>query len=70
MNAAVFDRVMGWVRDAGPYLLLELLLPGGTLLAILLWLSSGLNRGQFAEVEPLPMSPAAIERVVCVCRPA
>jgi len=26
-------------RDLGPYLLVELLLPGGTLLALLLWLS-------------------------------
>lgn len=26
-------------RDLGPYLLVELLLPGGTLVALLLWLS-------------------------------
>ena len=69
MRTGVIDRARGWVRKAGPYLLLELLLPGGTLLAVLLWLSSGLNRGQFADVQPLPMAPAAIEQVVCAsCR--
>ncbi len=33
------------LRGLGPYLLLELLLPGGTLLALLLWLSQRLKSG-------------------------
>jgi len=52
----------------GPYLLVELLLPGGTLLALLLWLSSGASRGQLAEVQQSVMSPVAVEQVVDVCR--
>lgn len=33
------------LRAFGPYLLVELLLPGGTLLALLLWLSQRLQAG-------------------------
>lgn len=32
------ERVGGWVQKLGPYVLLEVLLPGGTLLALLLFL--------------------------------
>ena len=31
--------ILGKARKFGPYVLVELLLPGGTLLAFLLWLS-------------------------------
>ena len=54
------------LRNAGPYVLVELLLPGGTLLALLMWVSSGLGRGQFAESHSIAHSPAEIERVVTV----
>jgi hypothetical protein len=60
----VSDKGLGWFRRAGPYLLLELLLPGGTLLALLLWFSSGLSRGQFAEAQQQSMAPVAVECVV------
>jgi hypothetical protein len=46
--------------------LVELLLPGGTLLALLLWLSSGAGRGHFADVHQPAVSPAVMERVVGV----
>jgi len=29
--------VMTWIQELGPYLLLELLLPGGSLIALVLW---------------------------------
>jgi hypothetical protein len=45
---------------------MELLLPGGTLLALLMWLSSGVGRGQFGEPHSSARSPAQIERVVAV----
>ena len=61
MKAAFLKKSL---RRAGPYLLLELLLPGGTLVALLLWLSSVLGRGQFADVKPLSSAPVCIERVV------
>jgi hypothetical protein len=32
------NRLIHAAREASPYLLLELLLPGGTLIAALLWL--------------------------------
>lgn len=34
---AVTQRLWSWVRRLGPYLAIELLLPGGTLIALLLW---------------------------------
>ena len=38
----IVNRAFGWLqrvgRNLGPYLLLELLLPGGTMLALLLFL--------------------------------
>jgi hypothetical protein len=66
----LFESGMRLLRGAGPYLLVELLLPGGTLLAFLLWLWSGVSRGQLADVRPLPVDPISIERVICVCIPA
>jgi hypothetical protein len=70
VTPTMFDRSVSWLRRAGPYLLLELLLPGGTLLAILLWFSGGSSRGQFADVQRLSMPAIAFERVVSVCRSA
>lgn len=61
MKAAFFKKSL---RRAGPYLLLELLLPGGTLVALLLWLSTALGRGQFADVQSRSSAPVCIERVV------
>ena len=58
--------VLRILRRAGPYVLVELLLPGGTLLALLLWLSSGAGRGAFAEEHPARIIPSVSERVVAV----
>ena len=68
MNAAFREKGLKSLRRAGPYLLLELLLPGGTLLALLLWLSNGAGRGQLADVQPVPVSATGIERVIATCR--
>jgi hypothetical protein len=58
------------LRELGPYVLVDLLLPGGTLLALVLWLSSGTGRGQLAEMNHAAPAAVAIERVVDVrpCR--
>jgi hypothetical protein len=61
VEAAFFTKSL---RRAGPYLLVELLLPGGTLVALVLWLSSALGRGQFADVQSLSSAPVCIERIV------
>ena len=52
------------LRELGPYVLVDLLLPGGTLLALVLWLSSGTGRGQLAEAHQPGASAVAIERVI------
>jgi hypothetical protein len=41
--------VRRWVRELGPYLLLELLLPGGTLLALTLFLY---RSGRLSAMDP------------------
>ena len=57
----VVSGVVGGLRKAGPYLLVELLLPGGTLIALLLWFSStGMGRGYFADTHSARLSPSAI----------
>jgi hypothetical protein len=54
--------VRRWARELGPYLMLELLLPGGTLLALTLFLyrSGRLNVGDPRKL--LALSIAAIAR--------
>ena len=51
-------------------MLIELLLPGGTLLALLLWLFSGAGRGQFADTPQVVVAPSAVECVVDACAAA
>ena len=46
------------LREAGPYLLIELLLPGGTLIAVLLWLSQQ-NWADTPQPAPLTATIAA-----------
>ena len=66
MFAAV-SRFAPNVRSFGPYVLMELLLPGGTLLALLLWISQGITRGGLLGVPHPVASPTAVE---CVVAPA
>ena len=64
MNAPNFKSFLPTLRRAGPYLLIELLLPGGTLLALLLWLSQGFAQGKFAIVHERDVAPCALELVM------
>ena len=68
MKAISWVSVLETLRRAGPYLLVELLLPGGTLVALLLWLSNGVSRGHFADVHRAEITLAVIEHVVGVPR--
>jgi hypothetical protein len=61
---AALARFMPNVRSFGPYLLVELLLPGGTLIALLLWLSQGMARGGWLTVEQPTVNPILVECVV------
>ena len=65
MNASRSKRFLSGLRNLGPYLLVELILPGGTLLALLLWLSQGMHRGAAGIVHKTALlSPSATERVI------
>ena len=66
MKAVRWVSVRETLRRVGPYVLVELLLPGGTLLALLLWLSNGVGRGQLANLHQPEISPPVVERVVDV----
>jgi len=39
MSASLMKSLLAKARNAGPYLLVELVMPGGTLIALALWLS-------------------------------
>ena len=54
------------VRRVGPYLLIELILPGGTLVALLLWFSNTASRGQFADEQQVAEVPVAIAQTTDV----
>ncbi|MGH8663636.1 MAG: hypothetical protein ACREUX_05165 [Burkholderiales bacterium] len=43
MSAGSVRKSLSGLRAYGPYVLMEMLLPGGTLLALLLWLSQRLG---------------------------
>ena len=64
MKRLARTRAFRRLRRNWPYVLVELLVPGGTVIAFLLWLSSGQAKGQFAELQPVPDSQTAQERVV------
>jgi hypothetical protein len=63
MSAAV-SRLMPKLRSLGPYLLVELLLPGGTLIALILWLSQGMARGGLMSIEYPTVAPAQVEKII------
>ena len=50
MTAHTIASSFAGLRKFGPYVLVELLLPGGTLLALLLWLSQRFVRSGFGNV--------------------
>src|ERR1044072_5866106 len=47
-------RGLALVRSVGPYALIEILLPGGTLIAVLLWLA---RRGAFSTRRSIELIP-------------
>jgi pimeloyl-ACP methyl ester carboxylesterase len=48
-------RGLALIRSVGPYALIEMLLPGGTLIALLLWLA---RRGAFSSGRSIELMPA------------
>lgn len=57
-----WKRGLALLRSAGPYAAIEILLPGGTLIALLLWLS---RQGAFTTGVGRDLQSVAI---VCACR--
>jgi len=45
-TAALSARGLAFLRELGPYVIIELLLPGGSLIALLLWLYSRHKSGK------------------------
>jgi hypothetical protein len=64
MKRFVRTRAFRRFRRAWPYVLIEVFVPGGTIVAVLLWLSSGQAKGQLAEPQPIPSHHTGQERVV------
>jgi hypothetical protein len=62
MSAA--SRLVSSARKLGPYLLMELLLPGGTLIALILWLSQGVHRTGLMTVDEPTLAPTQVEKVI------
>ena len=68
MNAVAETLALWWqrglalLRSAGPYAAIEILLPGGTLIALLLWLA---RQGAFTTGAGRDLQSAAI---VCACQ--
>jgi hypothetical protein len=57
-------RWMPKLRTFGPYLLMELLLPGGTLIALLVWLSQGMTRSSLTTIDRPVVAPRQVEKVI------
>ena len=51
-------KIWAALRALGPYLMIELLLPGGTILALLLWLSQRFARKVRAKTQGASSSPS------------
>jgi hypothetical protein len=63
MKAAALKNLFAKLRGLGPYVFVELLLPGGTLIALLLWLSQGMSRTGTLTVHLPVEAPAVVARV-------
>jgi hypothetical protein len=60
MNAPNLKTVLQSMRSLGPYVLVELLLPGGTLIAGLLWLTQHVRRRYDVGVQPRPVASSVV----------
>ena len=58
--AVWLKRALALLRSIGPYAAIEILLPGGTLIALLLWLS---RQGAFRTIADRGQRPAASAHV-------
>ena len=54
------------LRPTWPYLLVEILVPGGTIVALLLWLSSGHAKGQLCDPRSVPHTSVTAELFIGV----
>jgi hypothetical protein len=70
MNARTLRPFLPALRRFGPYLAVELFLPGGTLIALMLWVFQGGARGAFALEYGPAATPPAIEHVVALEAPS
>jgi hypothetical protein len=51
MNVSIWSKWLTGLRSLGPYILIELLLPGGTLIALCLWFTQRAIRGGDSDAQ-------------------
>ena len=59
MEAVSFRSLIAKLRSLGPYVLIELLLPGGTLVALALWFANSAKRARLADSQVAAQPTAA-----------
>jgi hypothetical protein len=57
MTFEPFQKALAALRDLAPYFVIEPLLPGGTLVALLLWLSQAFVRDRLSQVRQYLHAP-------------
>ena len=68
MSANMPSDILSRLRAMGPYLAVELILPGGTLIALLLWLSQRFGRARFGPMHAY-VSARLLGRPAIAARP-
>jgi hypothetical protein len=63
-------RIGAILRQLGPYAAIEILLPGGTLMALLLWLYRRRAQGQYVPVLGTPTAVHASHTLRCSTEPS
>ena len=58
------NQSLDGLRDFGPYLLVELLLPGGTLVALLLWLTRRFLRDGLGDIHQHRFGPPRLNATI------
>lgn len=69
MAHARWRRPRPALRKLWPYVAVELFLPGGTLVALLMWIMQRSRQGAYTPVHRPAVPPYSIERRVRVSRP-
>ena len=64
MISGTVQKSLPKLRALGPYLVIEMLLPGGTLLALLLWLSQRIRRTGTGAMQRIAWGQTAVRPAI------